>query len=269
MQAQTNAFVFLVEHDPRQAMQLASDYEPAGRLSAMSTVFRNWHRRDPEAAERWMDAAPDADRRELFPALVSVRTAEDPAAAWELATSRIPDRGRLPGVLPPVFSAWLNQDAAAARAALVRAPPDVWQPEFASVAGTMLGESRAPDLDSLASKIPGPVRAPFWAGVADGSIGDGKDPARAAEAFAQLPPDCDDRMTLAERITEEWLRRDNPEAASEWVRSLPPDRARDFAAAALAEGLTLTDPEAAAVWARDIRDESMRESVLKRMGISP
>ena len=153
----------------------------------------------------------------------------------------------------------------AARAALTNAPAEVWTPSFTGVAGTILGEGGLSGLDAVAAGIPDTAAPAFWAGAADGALDGGNGPQEAATAFARLPADCEDRIDLADRITKEWLRRNEPEAASRWVQSLPRDMARDFAAAALAEGLILTDPDAAAQWAADIQSERIRGDVRKRL----
>ena len=54
-------------------------------------------------------------------------------------------------------------------------------------------------------------------------------------------------------------------SASEWVRKLPQDIARDCATAALVEALSESDPEAARVWAADIKDDKIREEARKNL----
>jgi hypothetical protein len=149
---------------------------------------------------------------------------------------------------------------------LQRLPPEVWQPSFATLAGSMLAAGGSPELETIAPHVPEQAQASFWAGVANGSLEGTAGPRAAAAAFSHLPPEFEDRPGLADRITQQWLRTGDEQAASEWVRSLPRDRARDFAAAALAEGIVLTDPEAAQRWAADIQDHRMQEKVLQRIG---
>jgi hypothetical protein len=262
MQAQTTAFVYLTESDPLQAMQLAAE---SGKSEARRSVFINWYRRDPEAADAWMSTAPEQDRRLMFASWVQARGGNDPAGAWQLALTQAADRKQIPKVLPTVFAAWQEKDAPAARAALTKIPADVWEPSFASLAGSMLGRKEAPELDAMAASVPQTVQDSFWAGVASGSLEGDKSPEYAAAAFSHLPADdSDDRVSLADRITKRWLKID-PRAASEWVRGLSPGRTRDMAAAALAEGLILTDPDAASQWAADISNDRMRLDVQKRL----
>jgi hypothetical protein len=166
MQAEATAILALTERDPVLAMELTGEFKGQRRIAARGTGFNAWYRRDSEAADRWFEAATEADQRELFKEVIGTRSERDPAAA--------------------------------------------------------------------------------------------------ASALIRLPGDTEERMELAGRVTRDWLKVD-PAAASEWVRSLPAGLARDFAAAALAEGLALTDPEAAALWARDIRNEKMRTDLLKRI----
>jgi hypothetical protein len=117
----------------------------------------------------------------------------------------------------------------------------------------------------MAAGLPRTAQPSFWAGAANGALESGRSIEFAAAAFSHLPADdSDDRISLAERIAKEWVKTDSP-AASEWVRSLPHSRSRDMAAAALAEGLILTNHDAAVEWAADIRDEKMRLGVQKRI----
>jgi hypothetical protein len=265
MQAETNAFVYLVESDPQRAMQLAAEFDEAGGREARDTVFKNWHRRDPAAADQWMATAPDHERREVFQAWIMSRMGNDPGAAWEAALTQHPDRSKIPQFLPAVFYAWQGRDAPAARGALLRVPAEIWQPSFATQIGDMLGQKQATSFEAIAAKIPEAARASFWAGAANGALNRRRDPTDAAAALAHLPEDNEDRIDLAGRIAKDWLKSD-PTAASEWVRNLPAGLSRDFAAASLAEGLVLTDPEAAALWAADIRNERIRTGVQKRIG---
>ncbi|HWB01748.1 MAG TPA: hypothetical protein VG796_01910 [Verrucomicrobiales bacterium] len=262
MQARTNAFVYLTESDPGLAMQLATE---SGRAGARQGVFINWYRRDPKAAEAWIAAATADERRQMFPSWAGARSGTDPAGAWQLVLTEAPEQKQVMEVLPVVFGAWLEKDTAAAREALTKVPADMWEPKFATLTGTMLGNREAPELDRMAEKVPDKARTPFWAGVASGAVESGKSAEFAAAAFAHLPvEDSDERMDLADRITDLWVKTD-ARTASGWVQALPQGRTRDMAAAALAEGLILTDPGAAARWAADIRSDRMRADVQGRL----
>ena len=92
------------------------------------------------------------------------------------------------------------------------------------------------------------------------------DPAAAAAHFPHLPADSNERIDCADRIAKAWAGAGDFEAAASWIQSLPRDTARDFATAALAEGVHATDPQAARAWAAEIRSENIRASVLKKLG---
>jgi hypothetical protein len=73
--------------------------------------------------------------------------------------------------------------------------------------------------------------------------------------------DIDSIESEIPQLTKGWADED-PQGASEWLRTLPPSKARDLAAAGLVEAVAPFDPAGAFVWAAEIGDAGKRAAAL-------
>jgi len=262
MQAESMALSVLMLHHPEETMALA--LEMRTHPDSVGSAFRTWCNRDAASAGAWYSTAPQEVRHELFDSWITMQKETPPEKKWELILSSAPDAVSRNKALNTGLLSWAGPDPGAAASALANLPGDVWDRTLAITAGGAFGKS-ADQAEKLAPRIPEEWQPAFWCGLTNSALEDAGDAASAARHFPNIPVDEEDRMDLADRITKAWLKAGDAASASAWVQALPRDTARDFAAAALAEGLHASDPEAARTWAADIQSETIRRGVLQKL----
>ena len=93
------------------------------------------------------------------------------------------------------------------------------------------------------------------------AVGASRDPHGTAAALARVELPVTDREA-AGAFTLGWARND-PGAATDWVRALPPGEMREGGAAGLASSIAHKDPVGAFAWALEVNQSEMRQDVLR------
>ena len=260
MQAQNSALSRLMEQAPEQTLASLKELRLENR--AVQQAVAAWRRRDPAAADRWYAAATPEIQKQFFEGFVSARAAESPAAAWDQALRDAPGTEERERTMAKVLGQW-RDDRAAAKA-LAALPADAWYPQLAAAAGRRFAAN--PDTtQQVTATMPPALQESFRGAAIENALESLHDPAAAAAHFPHLPADSNERIDCADRIAKAWTTSGDFEAAASWIQSLPRDTARDFATAALAEGVHATDPQAARAWAAEIQSENIRVGVLKKL----
>ncbi len=110
--------------NPAEAAKALVDLPPGPvRMETVRGTVQNWINQDPQAVSQWMTGLPEGSpERELsINILVTNQSANNPEAAfaWAITTSSPLNRANNVGI---VMTAWAKKDAAAATAALDKAP---------------------------------------------------------------------------------------------------------------------------------------------------
>ena len=263
MQAQTTSLSRLMEQAPEQT--LASLKELRLDPHAVQTAIAAWRTRDPAAADRWYAAATPEVQKQFFEAWAAASAVESPGAAWERALRDAPGAESRERALANVFSRWRDDRDGGALKALAALPTDAWYPQLAAAAGRRFA-ANPENAEQLTAVMPPEMQVSFRGAAIENALESLHNPAAAATHFPHLPADSDERINCADRIAKAWAEAGDFEAAAAWIQSLPRDTARDFATAALAEGVHATDPQAARAWAAEIQSETIRAGVLKKLG---
>lgn len=204
--------------------------------------FDAWQKEDRTAAAQWLRTVPDANLRSLMSLCLPY---EDAVAAGLLpdAASQVSFFATKATGLPAFGTLAVSSAAAEASAYL---PPDL----LPLVRLEAAGQSGVPD-EAWQEFRTEDRRHLAEAAVKVRTYGD---PQKALDFFEAMSPE-ERSLGAWHAVGAAWVQKDE-QAASEWMRALPPGPERDAAATALVEHLTKSGPgrdgEAAFAWAADM-----------------
>lgn len=271
------AFKSAAASDPAGVMQLLADtgsLRPPGwweqeqdRDRSQSdgylgrSIFKDWAAKDPAAAARWAAAQPAGEAlQDLANSAAATWFGRSPAEVQAFAASLPAGSGKDRFVQaaaslmarddPAGALAWTSQNGSAEALSSV----------FGSVA-----KSNPAVAAAQFSTLPPDLQAKQAQTLTDTL---GKTSPSAAVSFYQALPEARQAELKLYETTMAYARQD-PEAASEWIRSLPPTNAKDSAISGLVNYLISQasdpDPEGAAYWAAASVDPAGRDRRLKRV----
>lgn len=269
-------FKTLGAKDPAGTLQLLADtgtlitrpsWLPAGMSDQGSegdigrTILKDWAARDPAAAARWTAEQPVSSVMSgMAKSVADSWFAKDPAGLRAFAESLSPGAGKdqFVGFTAALQSA---QDPAGALAWTVR---NGNAEALGTAFGTIAKSNPALAAEQFAS-LPESVQSSQLQTLAD-SLGKSS-PAAAVQFFQNLPEAQQASVKLRETAVA--YARQDPQAASEWIGTLPPTEAKDTAISGLVDYLIQQssdpDPEGAAYWAAASVTEDGRGRRLERV----
>jgi len=267
--AEEPAMLHLARYYPGEALEYAV------QINRWSTtgkkLFVEWRAKDQAAAEAWFAAAPEATRFELYPEWLQAQSGPL-EEKWNLVLKTAPGDYRRSQGLGAVLEEWKKTDLPSAMKALAALPETAWGRELAAAAGAMFADAGTPE-EEIFAVVPAKYQASFWTNLTNTRLNapDLQHPELPARYFTYIPVDNVERQRLAPKIVVQWTSLGGGATVDEWVKSLPPDRARDLAAVALAQhyyegsASCKADPAAAKAWVEEIQDAAIREDVLRRL----
>lgn len=269
-----DALKTIAASDPAAALKLLADTgsfdQPlsdrsdllAGQLDMPHTLFQNWAGKDPAAAARWAagSAAAEGSQRELLQTATDPWFAKDPAGAQTFAAA-LPEGSGKDGMIRSLVELMSATDPAGA---LNWTEQNAGPETFSTVFGYM---SKAHPEVAAAQFASLPLeQQSAWMQTLTDSLS-GRSAAAALSFYEALLPDQQAAVKL--RDTAMAYARQDPQAASEWITTLPPTTAKDTAISGLVDYLITQsadpDPEAAAHWAAASIDEAGRGRRLERV----
>jgi RNA polymerase sigma factor (sigma-70 family) len=219
--------------DPIDAVQRASRLTDSTlRRAATLSALEVWAQTRSEDALSWAQAREDEKSRNEFAArVISSLTRISPERAINLAQLAVNPHVRQDGMLLS-FLQWCRVDPPAAGQAYVSLPAQFREAHTLNqMALSVAGQSLAGARELLAVIPEGPMRNPVLEAIV--MTGAQSNPAAVAEYAVPLAEDPDRRMQLR-RVVSNWHEVD-PVAVKRWIGELPVGRAKEMAAATLAE----------------------------------
>jgi len=224
------------------------------RQIAVSNCIEAWVKNDPNAAITWVQQLPPgSERDDLIWQSLDYLANTDPATAVKLAGLDAP-----PQLLPELIWKWMQKDPDAAMAQILTLPEGDARTQSLMLAGVTLNKSDpAAALNWVNSLSNASDRAAALSGILPSL-----EPTQAMNIVATLPQDGQFLPALG--VMHTWVSA-NPDAPSEWLKTLPPGPAQQTAIRAYVSVLSPSNPAAAAPWADSLTDESTRASVVARV----
>jgi hypothetical protein len=269
-----DALKTIASTDPSGALQLLADTGSfvqsssdrsdllTGQLDMPRTLFQDWAGKDPAAAARWAAGAATAEgsQRELLQAATGPWFAKDPAGAQAFAAA-LPESPGKDGMIRSLVELMSATDPAGA---LTWAGKNAGPDTFSTVCGYMAKAHPGETAAQFASLPPEQQSASMQA-LTD-SLSQ-RSAAAALNFYQSLP--SEQQATVKLRDTAMAYARQDPQAASEWITTLPPTNAKDTAISGLVDYLITQsadpDPESAAHWAAASIDQAGRGRRLERV----
>ncbi|MGB0370636.1 MAG: hypothetical protein ACPGN3_04745 [Opitutales bacterium] len=259
----------LARNNPAEAAELANSLDAdTVRDGAMSSVFSEWARSDPEAAIAWLSDNPDIDLNTLNRSANSAfRTyaRQDQEAAISLLNS-IEDPEVRDNATRGVFDS------------ILRSP----ESNIDSVAAFILDQPQETRSALIREAARDSKFSNLESGMEFGELFAGQDPALTQEIYMEFgeahardfPQETAnwalelEDPNLAENvmgnIMEDWSKRD-PEEAGTWLAATEPSPVLDEAYESYALETSSRDPESAITWAEAITDPSLRDNTVSRL----
>ncbi len=228
------ALYHLAGKDPAavMAVKINDSTKASSQIQNIATALAQ---KDPDAAQRWLDALPDsckAEAEKIRSNVAQMRTDADPKTRAEEVLTR-GDAASQAADLMAVLQQWYLKDPAAARQFAARL-------SGTTRAAAMAGVLQAVGVNTLEGLA---AAKPILTELAQSRE---KLPAAAGYAVSQ--------------VVQNWVQRE-PEQASAWINALPRGAVFDQAARGIAEGLRLTDPRDALTWVTAISDTALRNGM--------
>lgn len=210
---------------------LAVPIPPNARPDYLWSIAQTLNAKDPVRTAQWLAALPDTFQNEVQEArdMLARQVASDPAAQAKAAAAQGDDAQQMK-TLSAALPQWYKRDPQAA----------------AAFAHTLKGDARLAAFASIAAAAR--VRSPSQLASAQQML---------EEVAAQQTPLPQEVRSGIWNFTANWTR-DDPEAASAWMNSLPRGPAFDQAASGLIRSLYQSDAAEALVWAAAIGDDTAR-----------
>ncbi len=292
--AQFSAAPGWFERDPQGFLAFVKDNKEGGRegRDMLRMLLEMGSVTDPSSQRMLIDAAPEEDR----PGLIISAAAKDPKSDLEgaiieglsLTKSGQASDGRMEWRLREGISSLVQRDPAKAEAFINGNKLTDEQKKLALPAygqaliakdekqGLVWAAKQSPEeqakifndswryrdwdfekADTAAAKLApeagNQLREASLRGLAS------RDPSKASTHIESLPEEKQPEVSM--QVSTEWTRND-PMAASEWVKGMPEGRNRDFAINGLTTELMEKEPDSAVIWASTMTDEKMRQESL-------
>ncbi len=255
----------LSQTDPAQAATLL-DHLPAGMQDqGIAQIANNWAMQDLKGAMGWVQglpegANPNAAIKQLEVSLINTLTNADPAqaAAYVQTIQGNPLYGRL---VEQVAANWVGSDPQAAMTWAQSLPMDQGGYNAVLQVITQYTNKDPQAAWNLATGLPeGQLRDQTMNNVFGKWVA--RDPAQAANLLPNLPDALQTAATA--QLTQTWLRQ-NPQAAEQWVNTLPAGVSRDQAVAQIISIEGANDLPTAYTWAATIGNDNTRFSQIRQV----
>jgi hypothetical protein len=258
--------------DPAGVMQLLAEtgtLRPGNQDGAFdrdnslgSTLFSEWAARDSDAAARWLAQQDNSPGVTSLAQLTADRwPAQDVAGLQALATQFSPGEARNTVVAEAARRLAIVDPAGALAWAERTGGESAFSAAFRHVADSAPQAAVSLYAETLTPPQQDAQRQALTDELARHSAAD------AIAFFQALPPESQAGVQLTD--TSRAFAREDPQAASEWIASLPPTAAKDTAISGLVDYLIFDaadpDPVAAAHWAAASIDPAGRDRNLQRV----
>jgi hypothetical protein len=263
-----NALSHIGATDPTaEVAALAQISDPKVVNAAIPYLARIWAEQDGPAALAWAQALPVDNAQVRSSALSSVLytwTINDPvsAAAYVQTLTTDASFGDLANM---VLNSWGRSDPQAALAWVESLPPGSAQTQAMETALAQLANVAPQAALDAAGQLTGDAKGNAQANIFDTwSAGQ---PAEAAAALANTNGTFFNGATLntvTATVARNWLNQD-PQAATQWINTLPPGAPRDNAVEQIISTVGQSDPASVYNWALSIGDPSARNAQVVKL----
>jgi len=253
--------------DPTRAVNLLSQVtDPAARAGAIDQIANGWAKMDPAAAVSWAASLPDADSAARASALNSIVTSwskDDPEAAAALV-QKSGDPTLFQASAPTIADSLAKENPQMALQFVQSLPDGATKDQ----AFNNILVNIAPQNFSMAWNMATSLPEDASRNAAMASLISAQaniDPAQAVDLIHQFP------TAIAEQnathvLAKTWLAQD-PQAATAWMQTLPPDGdgIRNAAIGELITAQVNKDPATTLQWANLITTDETRTNAIQRV----
>jgi hypothetical protein len=258
-----NALSHIGATDPTaEVAALAQISDPKVVNAAIPYLAYVWAEQDRPAALAWAQALPadNADaRNSALSRILSDWTPNDPASAAAYVQTLITDAS-FGGLADQVINSWGRSDPQAALAWVESLPPGSAQNQAMQTALAQLANVNPQAALDAAGQLTGGTKDRAQTNIFD--TWSGEQPAEAAAALTSMNGTYFSGTTLntvTATVARNWLNQD-PQAATQWINTLPPGASRDNAVEQIISTVGQNDPASTLAWALSIGDPSARNA---------
>jgi hypothetical protein len=213
-----------VKSDPELAIALLDQVPRVGLDMVVENIGSAWAESDPKAAIAWANQQTDPEIKEwILDGVIPFMAKTDLQGAFAYVQS-LPPGDSQDRLISQAFSMAANHDNLQGALAMMQSLPEGRTKDSA-----LMGISRGMSYTDL----------------------------QAAMDMASGIGDTGMRTQREQEIVAKWSRKD-PDAAIQWVQSLPVGQAKDLAAQGISQGMSLKDPQTAMAMASGIGDTGIR-----------
>jgi hypothetical protein len=258
-----NALNCMGQTDPAaEVAALAQISDPQVVNAAIPRLAWNWAEVDVQSALAWAQALP-ADNAQVRNAALSdvfnVWTVNDPVSAAAYVQTLTTDAS-FGNLANQVLNSWGRSDPQAALAWVESLPPGPAQNQAMETALAQLANVNPQAALDAAGQLTGGTKDNAQTNIFDTwSAGQ---PAEAAAALMNTNDTYFNGTTLntvTATVARNWLNQD-PQAATQWINTLPPGAPRDNAVEQIVSTVGPSDPASAFAWALSIGSQSARNT---------
>jgi len=239
--------------------------DQADRNSIIAILAKNWGSRNPADALAWVTTLPETDGDTRTTALLSIVTnwgKNDPAAAIQYIQSAADPSVFLPDA-PALAKSFAASDPNAAFAWVSSLPDGTAKDQAVSNVLATLAQSDFPSAWTDALALPdGAGRNATMVSLID--VKAKQDPAQAAAMLDQFSTTDAPFQNASRDVTYAWVRQD-PQAVSTWINTLPDGAERNGAIIQMVNYEATKDPTGSLTWANSITWQQGRINEIQRL----
>ncbi|MGA2051720.1 MAG: hypothetical protein ABSH19_00270, partial [Opitutales bacterium] len=246
---------------------LAQISDPQVINAAIPVLARNWAEQDVQGALAWAQALPADNatvRNTALSSILNVWTLNDPvsAAAYIQTLTTDPSFSNL---ADEVLNSWGRSDPQAALTWVESLPPGPAQNQAMETALAQLANVNPQGALDAAGQLTGDAKDRVQANIF--GTWSTEQPAEAAAALMNTNGTLFSGTTLnsvTATVAQNWLNQD-PQAATQWINTLPPGAPRDNAVEQIISTVGQSDPASVYNWALSIGDPSTRNAQVVKL----